>query len=161
MSEKNENVVLKRICIFFIGLVIGLVAGHRHGVNEMKERVHDRVMKQAEKPVLLEKREANGIWGGLYSLPELAVSEDPELWCYQNLGLQIDTQIPMKKIDHSFTHFDLSIYPLLTRISDTSCAALVKKGQLWYNPVEEIQVGVSTPVAILLKSLLIKRNIKR
>jgi hypothetical protein len=57
MSENNESVVLKRICIFFIGLVIGLVAGHRHGVNEMKERVHDRVMKQAEKPVLLEKRE--------------------------------------------------------------------------------------------------------
>jgi len=56
MSENNENVVLKRICIFFIGLVIGLVAGHRHGVNEMKERVHDRVMKQAEKPILLEKR---------------------------------------------------------------------------------------------------------
>ena len=57
MSENNESAVLKRICIFFIGLVIGLVAGHRHGVNEMKERVHDRVMKQAEKPVLLEKRE--------------------------------------------------------------------------------------------------------
>jgi hypothetical protein len=57
MSENNESVVLKRICIFFIGLVIGLVAGHKHGVNEMKERVHDRVMKKAEKPVLLEKKE--------------------------------------------------------------------------------------------------------
>ena len=51
MSENNESVVLKRICIFFIGLVIGLVAGHKHGVNEMKERVHDRVMKKAERPV--------------------------------------------------------------------------------------------------------------
>ena len=135
------------------------------GRKPRKKRVHREVrmllIEDSQQRVLLEKREANGIWGGLYSLPELAASEDPELWCYQNLGLQIDTQIPMKKIDHSFTHFDLSIYPLLTRISDTSCAALVKKGQLWYNPVEEIQVGVSTPVAILLKSLLIKRNIKR
>lgn len=57
MSENNESVVLKRICIFFIGLVIGLVAGHKHGENEMKERFHDRMMKKAEKPVLLEKRE--------------------------------------------------------------------------------------------------------
>ena len=56
MSENNESVVLKRICIFFIGLVIGLVAGHKHGENQMKERIHDRVMKQAEKPILLEKR---------------------------------------------------------------------------------------------------------
>ena len=47
----NNNVILKRICIFFIGLVIGLVAGHKHGVTEMKERFHDRVMKKAEKPV--------------------------------------------------------------------------------------------------------------
>ena len=47
----NNNVILKRICIFFIGLVIGLVAGHKRGVTEMKERFHDRVMKKAEKPV--------------------------------------------------------------------------------------------------------------
>ena len=47
----NNNVILKRICIFFVGLVIGLVAGHKHGVTEMKERFHDRVMKKAEKPV--------------------------------------------------------------------------------------------------------------
>ena len=56
MSENNESVILKRICIFFLGLVIGLVAGNKHGENEMKERIHDRVMKQAEKPILLEKR---------------------------------------------------------------------------------------------------------
>jgi hypothetical protein len=47
----NNNVVIKRICIFFLGLVIGLVAGHKHGVTEMKERFHNRVMKKAEKPV--------------------------------------------------------------------------------------------------------------
>ena len=57
MSENNESVVLKRICIFFIGLVIGLVAGHKHDENEMKERFHDRMMKKAERPVLPEKRE--------------------------------------------------------------------------------------------------------
>ena len=48
----NNNVVLKRICIFFLGLGIGLVAGHKHGVAEMKERFHNRVMKKAEKSVL-------------------------------------------------------------------------------------------------------------
>ena len=56
MSENKESVVLKRICIFFIGLVIGLVAGHKHGENEMKERIHDRVMKKAEKPMLRRQR---------------------------------------------------------------------------------------------------------
>ena len=52
----NNNVVIKRICIFFLGLVIGLVAGHKHGVTEMKERFHNRVMKKAEKPMLRRQR---------------------------------------------------------------------------------------------------------
>ena len=56
MSENNESVILKRICIFFLGLVIGLVAGHKHGENEMKERIHDRVMKKAVKPMLRRQR---------------------------------------------------------------------------------------------------------
>ena len=54
---KHKNIVLKRICIFFLGVVIGLVAGHRYGVVKTKERVHNRLMKQAERPMLLEKRE--------------------------------------------------------------------------------------------------------
>ena len=57
MSENNESVVLKRICIFFIGLILGLLAGHKSGEAKMKERFHDRMMKKAERPILLEKRE--------------------------------------------------------------------------------------------------------
>ena len=44
----KENVTLKRICIFFFGLVIGLVWGHKFGVAETKERVQQR-MKQVNK----------------------------------------------------------------------------------------------------------------
>ena len=57
MSENNESVVLKRICIFFLGLILGLLAGHKSGETKMKERFHDRMMKKAERPMLLEKRE--------------------------------------------------------------------------------------------------------
>ena len=138
-----------------------VIPGRKPRKKRVRREVRMLLIEDSQQSVLLEKREAKGIWGGLYSLPELPASEDPELWCSQNLGLQIDTQIAMKKIDHSFTHFDLSIYPLLTRISNTSCATLAQKGQLWYNPAEEIQVGVASPVAILLKSLLRKRKMKR
>jgi len=48
----NNNVVLKRICIFFLGLVIGLVWGHKFGVMETKESFLERVMKKAENSVL-------------------------------------------------------------------------------------------------------------
>ena len=58
MSDcKYECVILKRICIFILGVVIGLAAGYKYGITEVKQRHHDRLMKQSEKPVLLEKRE--------------------------------------------------------------------------------------------------------
>jgi len=58
MSEcKHECVILKRICIFFLGIVIGLAAGYQYGVSTKTQRIHDRLLKEVEKPVLLEKRE--------------------------------------------------------------------------------------------------------
>ena len=58
MSEcKHECVILKRICIFFLGIVIGLAAGYQYGVSNKAHRIHDRLLKEVGKPVLLEKRE--------------------------------------------------------------------------------------------------------
>jgi hypothetical protein len=58
MSEcKHECIVLKRICIFILGVVIGFGGGYKYHQTKVQHRVHDRLMKKAEKPVLLEKRE--------------------------------------------------------------------------------------------------------
>ena len=57
MSEcKHECVVLKRICIFILGVVIGFVGGYKYGFAERTERMHDRLMKQAEKPAFKRQR---------------------------------------------------------------------------------------------------------
>ena len=58
MSDcKYECVILKRICIFILGVVIGLAAGYKYGITEIKQRHYDNFIKKAEKPMLLEKRE--------------------------------------------------------------------------------------------------------
>lgn len=57
MSEcKHECVILKRICIFILGVVIGFVGGYKYGFAERTERMHDRLMKQAEKPMFKRQR---------------------------------------------------------------------------------------------------------
>ena len=53
---KHKNIVLKRICIFILGVVIGFGGGYKYHQTKVQHRVHDRLMKQAEKPILLEKR---------------------------------------------------------------------------------------------------------
>ena len=58
MSEcKQECVILKRICIFFLGIVIGLAVGYKYGLVEAEQHHHDKFIKKAEKPMLLERRE--------------------------------------------------------------------------------------------------------
>ena len=53
MSEcKHECIVLKRICIFILGVVIGLAAGYQYGVGQVKQNFNNRIFKEAEKDVL-------------------------------------------------------------------------------------------------------------
>ena len=53
MSDcKHECVILKRICTFFLGMVIGLASGYKYGVTEVNNRVNQRIKQNAEKPTL-------------------------------------------------------------------------------------------------------------
>ena len=52
MSEcKHQCIVLKRICIFILGVVIGFGGGFKYHQAKVEIRVNDRLMKQAEKPL--------------------------------------------------------------------------------------------------------------
>ena len=58
MSEcKCVCVILKRICTFFLGIVIGLAIGYKYGLVEAEQYNHEEFIKEAEKPMLLERRE--------------------------------------------------------------------------------------------------------
>lgn len=64
--------------------------------------------------ILLEKRPPAGIWGGLWSLPELPSDTHLELFC-DRLGVEPDTVTPQAAIRHAFTHFELDITPVRVR----------------------------------------------
>ena len=57
MSEcKHQCIVLKRICIFILGVVIGFGGGYKYHQTKVQHRVHDRLLKQAEKPLFKRQR---------------------------------------------------------------------------------------------------------
>ena len=57
MSEcKHQCIVLKRICIFILGVVIGFAGGYKYHQTKVQHRVHDRLLKQAEKPLFKRQR---------------------------------------------------------------------------------------------------------
>ena len=110
------------------------------------------LITNADREVLLERRPPNGIWGGLYSLPELAAEDDPRGWCRRHLGVNVREHKAGSPLRHGFSHFDLVIHPLEIRLDAAANALMDREGWLWYNPAQEARVGVAAPIAVLLKS---------
>jgi A/G-specific adenine glycosylase len=102
--------------------------------------------------VLLERRPADGLWGGLWSLPEVAGGEDPALWCLSRLGCRPGSLRTMPAIRHGFTHFELEIEPLLLEVDGGRCA-MAGEDRLWYNPRTPARVGLAAVVGRLLRRL--------
>jgi len=104
--------------------------------------------------VLLEKRPNSGIWGGLWSLPEFAESENP-LAAAQRLGFQtaLPGELPgeLPAFNHTFTHFRLFIQPWQLRVKRVLSAA--EPGRLWLSLDELEGAALPTPVRRILAGL--------
>ena len=60
--------------------------------------------------VLLQKRPPAGIWGGLWSLPELSSLDQLADWQIDNLGMVVDrTLVESDRLRHQFSHFELAV----------------------------------------------------
>lgn len=107
------------------------------------------VIRQGE-CVLLVQRPPTGIWGGLLSLPELPEGEDAVNYCVQQLKLQINAVLPAPTFQHSFTHFRLSIQPLI-------CTARSKgkppAGYRWLDRKDWAGAALPTPIRKILDAL--------
>ncbi|HET7130838.1 MAG TPA: NUDIX domain-containing protein, partial [Gammaproteobacteria bacterium] len=103
--------------------------------------------------VLLERRPASGIWGGLYSLPELAAGDGADAWCERQLGACISSMKPLITIEHAFTHFDLDLRPLVLELAAAPAGVADRSDRVWHDPRVDLAVGVPAPVADLLRAL--------
>ncbi len=105
----------------------------------------------------LERRPPSGIWGGLWSFPEISTAEPDEGdvtdWCQNRFATQPASIDRWETMRHSFTHFDLDIRPVIVRIENASSTVMEGIVGNWY-PLHEIPpVGLAAPVGKLMKSL--------
>jgi A/G-specific adenine glycosylase len=61
--------------------------------------------------VLLEKRAPSGIWGGLWSLPEVPHGTDPAAALREGYGIEAASVAALQPFEHAFTHFTLEVSP--------------------------------------------------
>jgi A/G-specific adenine glycosylase len=122
-----------------------------------RARAHRRVtvlvVEDPEGRVLLERRPARGVWGGLYSLPELGAGETAAEWCGRELGAHVSVEHELATIEHTFTHFDLDLEPRLLRLAAAPAVVNDRDDRFWHVPSAELAVGIPAPVASLFRSL--------
>ena len=110
------------------------------------------VVRAPDGRVLLERRPVRGIWGGLYSLPELSSDDTPREWCARMLGAAVSAEHVLETIEHAFTHFDLDLTPRLLELAADPSAVMDRDDWHWCRPGADLAVGVPAPVALLLGS---------
>jgi A/G-specific adenine glycosylase len=115
-----------------------------------QRRVAVLVVRAPDGRVLLERRPARGIWGGLYSLPELSADDSPREWCARVLGAGVAGERALRTIEHAFTHFDLDLAPRLLDLTASPSAVMDRDDWVWCRPGVKLDVGVPAPVALLL-----------
>ena len=102
--------------------------------------------------VLLEKRPMTGIWGGLWSLPELALDADILKTLQLRHGLTGRKTIEMPTVEHGFTHFSLSIHPVQITPAKPPPRAM-EPGLIWLNLDDSIKAAIPAPVKRILESV--------
>jgi len=102
-----------------------------------------------EKEVALYRRPESGIWGGLWSLPEIAEDESAEDYALEQFG-EVERLQNREKIKHVFSHYTLFIQPVEIWLKRTPSKIMENQRQLWYNPHFPHELGLAAPVKKLL-----------
>ncbi len=101
--------------------------------------------------LLLEQRPAQGIWGGLWSFPELALDADPQAYAEDRYGKLASVEV-WNSYRHTFSHYHLDITPVLIQLAKTP-TAIGEAVTHWYNPHQPHALGLAAPVKKLLEKV--------
>jgi len=106
-----------------------------------------------EGELLLEKRPPSGIWGGLWSLPEIDDAARVRAHCRTHYGCSIAAPQPLAPLAHGFTHFKLQIQPLVCEVEKLAQSARAP-GQIWLSLEDAHGAAIPVPVRKLIERLL-------
>ena len=98
---------------------------------------------------LLERRPDDGVWGGLWSLPEVPVEADAAVRACE-WAAEIESNETLPGFRHSFTHFHLDVTPQRLRISRRADVVHDTDRYAWFTPGEERKLGLSAVAVRLL-----------
>jgi A/G-specific adenine glycosylase len=98
----------------------------------------------------MEKRPPSGIWGGLWSLPELGMDQLVDRAVERNWQLIVNNYNDLKVFRHTFSHFHLDITPCEVSVAPAASAVAEPQQYRWCSDIS--QLALAAPVTIILQS---------
>lgn len=105
-----------------------------------------------EPEVLLERRPATGVWGGLWCFPELAEALDADAAAWERFGARIGRWRSLPPVHHAFTHFRLEIRALLGEVTAVEPRAQLP-GLAWLPVDDALGAAIPAPVRAILRRI--------
>ncbi len=138
-------------CTAFKKVAVTLFPG-RKPKKDKPLRATTMVIARHDGRVYLERRPESGIWGGLWSLPEIE-GEDAAGWCRDSVAEDIESAESWELLRHSFSHYDLDIRPIVVRVNAPLSKVADNNDAIWHRLDDDLPGGMAAPVNKLLDKL--------
>ncbi|HTN33436.1 MAG TPA: A/G-specific adenine glycosylase [Marinobacter sp.] len=143
---------LQQGCAAYARGEVALYPGSKPKKAKPEKTTWMAILEDSKGRILLERRPPSGIWGGLWSLPEL----DPALGadelqqaCEQQLGLNCNEPDLISSFRHTFSHYHLHIQPAKLTVTST-CIIADDNRMRWLYRDEALSLGLPAPIRTLL-----------
>jgi A/G-specific adenine glycosylase len=110
-------------------------------------------LTDAKGAVLLERRPPSGIWGGLWSLPEIDTHQALTHWLSHAGLTALDSPHSAARFRHTFSHYHLDIDVQALTVEVSEGALMEGSERVWYNS-GPLPGGIAAPVSRILNNLV-------
>ena len=115
------------------------------------------IIESDNNEVLLEKRPPTGIWGSLYSLPEIQHDIpllDVSSHCDETFGGTFELIDMHDSIQHTFSHFKLELKPVHLRANQKTMQIRENSRFIWFKKEQLKKLGMPAPISKYLSQHL-------
>lgn len=101
--------------------------------------------------IYLEKQPAQGIWGGLWSLPNIEESACPKTHIREHYALEVRQTEELLRLTHQFSHFRLAIKAMSLCVNTHGEALATKPEGQWFAESDLSRLGLAKPISHILQ----------